>query len=61
MDEVVGDSGEWLVLVAGLFVYVAVIAWCAFRVSGPDVRRRAEERDVQELLDLYRNVEKHRG
>jgi len=49
------------VLVAGLFVYVAVIAWCAFRVSGPDVRRRAEERDVQELLDLYRNVEKHRG
>lgn len=49
----VGDSSGWLVLFAGIILLAVVIGWCAARASTLDIRRPAEDPDLQELLDLY--------
>ena len=47
-----GDGGGWLAMFAVIIVLAALIGRYAARASSLDIRRQAEERDLQALFDL---------
>lgn len=47
-----GDSSGWFAMFAVIIVLAALIGWYAAGASSLDIRRQAEERNLQELCDL---------